>query len=166
MGNQQEMPKRTRERMPEQKQAGRQMEAPRPNSGSQATATNFLKEKWISIIKRCSHLLHSRFKKGRQSDPSNTDGLQVDKRERKKMRKQERLRQKRVRIELYMSLPLYQRILIRMGYFLLKVCFVILCFMLAVVLGLMVGMGIIGEGDMWDAVKPSTWQYIWKLFFP
>ncbi|KZE39090.1 hypothetical protein AV656_05730 [Bhargavaea cecembensis] len=45
----------------------------------------------------------------------------------------------------------------------LRVLLFLLGVVAAAVLGVMFGYGIIGDGKALDALKPETWQHIWKM---
>lgn len=92
--------------------------------------------------------------------------LKEEKRKLKEAKKKEKIRRKRAQIEKYLSRPLYQRILIRCGFFLAKMMFILICFVLAVMVGLMVGMGVVGDARPTDALDPDVWRHIYRLIFP
>lgn len=92
--------------------------------------------------------------------------LKEEKRKLKEAKKKEKIRRKRAQIEKYLSRPLYQRILIRCGFFLAKMMFILICFVLAVIVGLMVGMGVVGDARPTDALDPDVWRHIYRLIFP
>ncbi|GAC90568.1 hypothetical protein KN10_1004 [Anoxybacillus flavithermus NBRC 109594] len=45
----------------------------------------------------------------------------------------------------------------------LRLVIVFVLVLLSGMIGAMVGYGVIGEGNAWDALKPSTWQHIVDL---
>jgi hypothetical protein len=45
----------------------------------------------------------------------------------------------------------------------LRLVIVFVLVLLSGMIGAMVGYGVIGEGNAWDALKPSTWQHIIDL---
>ncbi|WJE15377.1 DNA-directed RNA polymerase subunit beta [Halobacillus sp. ACCC02827] len=45
----------------------------------------------------------------------------------------------------------------------LRILIVLLLSALALLIGLMVGYGVIGDGDPTDALKVETWQHIWDI---
>jgi hypothetical protein len=45
----------------------------------------------------------------------------------------------------------------------LRLVIVFVLILLSGMIGAMVGYGVIGEGNAWDALKPATWQHIVDL---
>ncbi|ARI76092.1 DNA-directed RNA polymerase subunit beta [Halobacillus mangrovi] len=78
---------------------------------------------------------------------SNTTKIKQPKEEKEKVSKEERPKKARRRI-----LPIWLRIII-----------VLLLSALALVLGLMVGYGVLGDGKPTDALNWETWQHIWDI---